>query len=74
MIEVAVPGSAALVLLHNALHWAQASNGRGVGLMWLGNIGAVIAGLRQTAIIITCGFYVQLQLGRLPKTKNSQIQ
>ena len=29
----AVPGSAALVLLHNALHWAQASNGRGVGLM-----------------------------------------
>ena len=33
MIEVAVPDTAARVLLHNALHWPQASSGRRVGLM-----------------------------------------
>ena len=33
MIEVAVPGTAAPVLLRNALHWPQASSGRRVGLM-----------------------------------------
>ena len=33
MIEMAVPGTAAPVLLRNALHWPQARNGRRVGLM-----------------------------------------
>ena len=33
MIEVAVPGTAAPVLLRNAVHWPQASSGRRVGLM-----------------------------------------
>ena len=33
MIEVAFPGTAAPVLLRNALHWPQASSGRRVGLM-----------------------------------------
>ena len=33
MIEVAVLSTAAPALLHNALHWAQASSGWGVGLM-----------------------------------------
>ena len=52
MIEVAVPGTAAPVLLHNALHWAQASSGQREGLMTRRQ-GVVIAGSRQTAIIIT---------------------
>ena len=33
MIEVAVPGTAAPVLLRNALHWSQASSGQREGLM-----------------------------------------
>ena len=33
MIEVAVPGTAAPVLLHDALHWSQASSGQRVELM-----------------------------------------
>ena len=62
MLEVAVPGSAAPVLLHNALHWAVASCGRRVGLMTrnhgrhhkplpMQHLGAVIARLQQKSVV-----------------------
>ena len=52
MIEVAIPGTVAQVLLQYTLHWAQASSGQRAGLMTRRQ-GVVIAGSRQTAIIIT---------------------
>ena len=62
MLEVAVPGAAVPVLLHNALHWAVASCGRRVGSMTrnhgrhhkplpMQHLAAVIARLRQKAVV-----------------------
>ena len=62
MLEVAVPGTTASVLLHNALHWAVASCGRRVGsmtrnhghhhkLLPMQHLAAVIARLRQKAVV-----------------------
>ena len=62
MIEVAVPGTAAPVLLHNDLHWAVASCGQRVGSMTrnhgrlhkplpMPHLTAVIARLRQKAVV-----------------------
>ena len=65
MIDVAVPGTAAPVILRVAVHWTQTSSGRRVGPMTRKHsrhhtpllMQHLVTGLRQTAITLLCFVY-----------------